>query len=314
MKQSTHDIVNRHILCATSTVATESVKRAVEEEVRLTNSKDLSVSCDGTWLTRGHSSQQEVCTVIDAKSGKVLDTHVLSVSCKACERWHNKTDTIEYNEWWEQHESECSKNHSGSAGSMEVEGMKKIFSRSLEKHSVRYVNYTGVGDTKSYKSVSESEPYGPGVTIKKIECVGHVQKRMGTNLRKKKKDIAGQKLSDGKTIGGKNRLTDAVINTLTVYYGNAIRSCSESVTAMRQAVWAIWYHKSSTDSNPLHNFCPKGSDSWCPYQRAVHEGTESHYHHKNNIAPAIMEAISHCSTELLSRCIGGHTQNNESLN
>lgn len=105
-----------------------------------------------------------------------------------------------------------------------------------------------------------------------------------------------------------------------MYYGNAIRANSESVDAMRQAIWTIWYHRSSTDSNPVHNFCPKGEDSWCSYQRAVHEGTISQYRHKNNLPLAIMNTIkpvfkSLVSTELLNRCVGGYTQNNnESLN
>ena len=320
VKQTTYDIINRHILSATSEVAIESAHKAAEEEARLTNSRDISVSCDGTWLTRGHSSQLGVCTVIGAKSGKVLDTEVLSLSCKSCQRWQNKTDTIQHTEWWEIHENECNINHSGSAGSMEAEGMKRIFCRSVGTHNLRYVNYIGDGDTKSFKAVSASKPYGPDIIIRKIECVGHVQKRMGTQLRKLKKEMAGKKLSDGKPIGGKNRLTDAVINTLTVYYGNAIRSNCNSVDDMRAAIWAIWHHKKSTDSEPVHNFCPKGSDCWCPYQRAVHEGTESQYHHKNNIAPAIMDTIKPVfitlvATELLRRCIGGHTQNNnESLN
>ncbi|KAJ4451848.1 hypothetical protein ANN_03326 [Periplaneta americana] len=148
-----------------SAVANESVIKAAEEEVSLTNSRDISVSCDGTWLTRGHSSLQGVCTVIGAKSGKVLHTQVLSVSCKGCDRWKNKTDTVAYSEWWESHECECTINHKGSSGNMEVEGMKQILNRSLATHNVQYVNYIGDGDTKSYKAVSESQPYRSGVTI-----------------------------------------------------------------------------------------------------------------------------------------------------
>ena len=66
--------------------------------------------------------------------------------------------------------------------------------------------------------MSASEPYGPDVIIRQIECVGHVQKSMGTQLRKLKKEMAGMKLSDGKPIGGKNRLADAVIHTIVNVY------------------------------------------------------------------------------------------------
>ncbi|KAJ4451366.1 hypothetical protein ANN_02828 [Periplaneta americana] len=190
-KKTTYNMINQRILDATSAVANESISMAAEEEARLTNSRDVSVSCD--------------------------------------EEDENKPQEIE-----------------------------------------------------------------------------------GLNER--------EKLSDGKTLGGRNRLTDAVINTLTVYYGNAIRANCGSVDNMRTAIWAIWYHKMSSDHNPVHNFCPKGLESWCPYQRAVEEKTVDSYKHKNNLAPAIMEAIKPVfknlvSTDLLKRCVGGFTQNNnESLN
>ena len=93
-----------------------------------------------------------------------------------------------------------------------------------------------------------------------------------------------------------------------MYYGNAIRANNSSVDEMRKAIWAIWYHKQSSDENIVHSFCPQGIDSWCPYQKAMVEGTIQGYRHKNSLAPAIMEAI--VATELLKRCVGGHTQNN----
>ena len=130
---------------------------------------------------------------------------------------------IDYQEWWENHEDVCDINNEGSAGNMEVEGMKQIFNYNIKKHNVRYINYITDGDTKIYKAIVDDQPYGSGVKVEKRECVGHVQKRMGTQLRKLKDSMKGKKLSDGKTLGGKNRLTDAAINTLTVYYGNATR-------------------------------------------------------------------------------------------
>lgn len=55
------------------------------------------------------------------------------------------------------------------------------------------------------------------------------------------------KLSDNLPIGGKNRLTDAVIDQLQTYYGNAIRKNTNSLEKMREAVWAIYWHKYSTN-------------------------------------------------------------------
>jgi len=54
------------------------------------------------------------------------------------------------------------------------------------------------------------------VNIVKKECVGHVQKRVGTALRKLKKQKKG--------LAGRGKLTDAMIDRLQNYYGIAIRS------------------------------------------------------------------------------------------
>ncbi|GBN34220.1 hypothetical protein AVEN_165567-1 [Araneus ventricosus] len=100
---------------------------------------------------------------------------------------------------------------------MEVEGMKKFFRRSVAERGVKYLSY--IGDASTFKAVCEDKPYGINTTIEKVECVGHVQKRMGTRLRKLKKDMKKKKLADQKTIGGRGRLTDELIKKLTTYYG-----------------------------------------------------------------------------------------------
>ncbi|GFW53401.1 transposable element Tc3 transposase [Trichonephila clavipes] len=143
---------------------------------------------------------------------------------------------------------------------------------------------------------------------------------MGSRLRKLKALWGEKKLSDGKTIGGKGRLTDAIISKLTTFYGNAIRANSHNVNEMRQAVWAVWAHTSSTDDEPKHWFCPKGKNSWCKYNVSVHNNTVNEFSHKNTLPKAVSEVIkpvfkdlSHL--KLLRRCLGGKTQNaNESLN
>ena len=45
--------------------------------------------------------------------------------------------------------------------------------------------------------------------MEKVDCVGHVQKRMGTALRELKKQYKGQNLLGSKTIGGAGRLTES---------------------------------------------------------------------------------------------------------
>ncbi|GFU56650.1 uncharacterized protein TNCV_3930461 [Trichonephila clavipes] len=101
------------------------------------------------------------------------------------------------------------------------------------------------------------------------------------------------------------------------YYGSAIRRNHSSVQNMRQAIWAIFLHKLSTDEYPQHGFCPIGEDSWCGFKKA--EASGKSYKHKNSLPVAVVEVmcpilrdLSH--PDLLKKCLHGKTQNsNESF-
>lgn len=318
VSQKSYDAINRKICTAASSTAEISMHNAVLQESSMTDgSIDITVSGDGTWKTRGHSSLIGACVVIGANSGKVIDTHVMSSFCKGCESYKGSKSGERFQMWKKNHAKVCKRNHDGSAGKMEVSGMVSIFSRSLEKHGVRYVNYIGDGDTKTFLSLKDKKPYDD-ININKVECVGHVQKRMGSRLKKLKMQMQKTKLSDGKTIGGKGRLTDSLILKLSSHYGNAIRGNSKSVSEMRRAIWAVWSHTASSDKEPMHFFCPKGENSWCKYNRAALNN--EHFTHKNTVPLPVMLAIkpifkdlSH--PDLLKRCLDGKTQNpNESYN
>ena len=58
---------------------------------------------------------------------------------------------------------------------MEVAGILECFKSSIEQYGLRYTEYLGDGDSKSYKQVCEADPYG--LPISKLECIGHNQKR-----------------------------------------------------------------------------------------------------------------------------------------
>ena len=73
--------------------------------------------------------------------------------------------------------------HIGSAGSMEAEGVVRCFQKSVETRQLRYETYIGDGDSKAYSSVVSIYPY-PGFTVQKGECIGHIQKRVGSRLRR----------------------------------------------------------------------------------------------------------------------------------
>ena len=91
--------------------------------------------------------------------------------------------------------------------------------------------------------------------------------------------MKGKKLSDGKVISGRGRLTDNLIDSMQNWYGDAIRQNKGNLDGMTKAVQAILYHKVSTDCKPQHQFCPHGSKSWCGYQRDLASGTSVYKHH-----------------------------------
>jgi hypothetical protein len=138
------------------------------------------------------------------------------------------------------HLESCTANYSGTSGGMECDGAIRIFKRSVPQYNVRYVDYLGDGDSHAFKSVLESKPYGDQVEIKKLECIGHIQKRMGTRLRELKKNCKKTMLADGKPLSGKGRLTNLAIDKLQLFYGLAIRRNCHSLTDMQTAVWATY--------------------------------------------------------------------------
>ncbi|KYN18944.1 hypothetical protein ALC57_08731 [Trachymyrmex cornetzi] len=132
----------------------------------------------------------------------------------------------EYNEWYDTHEENCAINHSGSAGKMEIDVITEMFLRSKNEHGVLYVKYIGDGDSKTF--IIDVNLYGNEATTLKKECVGHVEKRMGTRLRNIKKCNRG--------IGrkGAGKLTDKMIGELTKYYGLSIQLLERCLDAETQ--------------------------------------------------------------------------------
>ncbi|GFV71598.1 uncharacterized protein TNCV_2890401 [Trichonephila clavipes] len=67
----------------------------------------------------------------------------------------------------------------GYSGKMEVAGALSIFQRSQFLYNVRYTKYLGDGDSKAFTSIVENKVYGEHCSVEKLECIGHVMKRMG---------------------------------------------------------------------------------------------------------------------------------------
>jgi len=92
-------------------------------------------------------------------------------------------------------------------------------------------------------------PTYDNIEVKKLECVGHYQKIIGTRLRKLKKRVSG--------LRGRGRLTDATIDRLQNFFGIAIRQNTGNLKGMKIGIVACLFHvASNTDSNHHDPHCP----------------------------------------------------------
>ena len=283
-----------------------------------------AVTFDGTWMKRGYSSLYGVFTAIDWDTGRVLDVHVSSKFCQSCSLWNARRErhqisAEEYARWKEDHAESCPVNTTRSSPGMESEAAVILWQRSVRERALEYHTYIGDGDSKGFNAVAQAKPYGPDVKLEKEECVGNVQKRVGSRLRALKKEWCGKVLEDGLRISGCGRLTDEMIDRLQFYFGHAIRNNSNDLQAMAKAIYAGLCHRYSTDTGPRHEYCPPGPDSWCGWQK-VKAGVQESYEHHDSILKAIFELVKPvyirlADVSLLRRCLRGATQNqNESFN
>ncbi|GFV38382.1 uncharacterized protein TNCV_4958251 [Trichonephila clavipes] len=159
-----------------------------------------------------------------------------------------------------------------------IRQLKNLYMRSEDHRMLRYTDYYGDGDSKAFDAVKDI--YGKD-SVTKLECIGHIQKRVGIRLRKLK--------SRNKGLGGES------------------------------AVIAAFFHCCSSKHQPKHEQCPVGDESWCKFQRA--KASNIMYQDKslglpqnivNMIKPVYMDL---CDRNFLKKCLHGKTQNpNESFN
>ncbi|GFX05550.1 uncharacterized protein TNCV_3434541 [Trichonephila clavipes] len=268
------------------------------------NNSNIAVAVDGTWHKRGYSSLNGVVCATSVENGKVIDFEALTKYCSSCKGKKKPCEN-------------CAKNYEGFRRGNGLSGVLSIFQRSETSRKACYTQYLGDGDSKGFLTIKEAKVYGD-TEVEKLECVGHVQKRMGTRLRNILKMSKGIKLSDGKNISGRGRLTLKEVDSIQHYYGLAIRKNLSSVEDVKRAIWAIYFHKLSTEDNPQHALCPLGEDSWCGYNRSIVTG--EFYIHKHSLPESILLKVKKVfrdltEKDLLKKCLHGRTQNpNESFN
>ncbi len=259
---------------------------------------DIGVSFDGSWHRRGHSSHTGIATVIDLRTGLLIDYEILSNFCSKCKIAEgNGTATAE---WKQKHSVNCLKNFDGSANAMEAECARRLWSRSLDQFKLRYTTMLCDGDSKSYDAVSSPQLYGPEKNIDKEDCINHISKRMGTALQK---FVATEK-AKGESIAGKGKLTQQKIMKIQNFYGRAVKDNSNDLKVLKKRIFAILFHLSSSDEHPKHIHCPPGKSSWCFWQKAVANEKEpgSHKDHKTIPTAVRKEWLQSLSGLLMRTC------------
>ena len=208
MTAKNHGKIIRLCRNAAKCVAAKSMTEAAEDlVVKQKNTKDsftdVGVSVYGTWQRCGYSSLNVAVAAISIDSRKIVDCEAMTRFSNACAIYdkYKMSDPMKYESWKTSHR--CKINYRGSAPNMESEGAKRIFQRSIETQKLRYTKYFGDGDSKSHSTVKDIYP---GVTVRKFECVGHVQKRVGKRLQNLRKKV--------KNLGGKDKLTLHTIDKL----------------------------------------------------------------------------------------------------
>ena len=299
------------------TVANSSMLKAADELKQ--TSSDVAVSCEGSWQKRGFSSLNGLVTVISVDSGKCLVFRVKTNKSTAYSSWESRTGSDEYTDFPSNHE--CLINHEGSSGSMESDALVEIFKASETFNQLRYVEFLGDGETKSHHTVVVADPYH-GRVVKKLECIGHVQKRVGSRLRKLKASYKGSKDNKKEDDRAMTNLTHKQINKLQNYYGIALRQYTgSSVYELKKSIGAALYHSSEADSDEQqHEMYPRDPNTWCTFHADVANKTSFYKKSGRLLLKAVKKIIKPIfmnlsDNELLEKCLHGKTQNNnESLN
>ena len=113
-----------------------------------------------------------------------MDVEYLSKCCQVCAAHRDMDESSdEFLDWWEEHQASCEANYKGSSPAMEFHGAHNIWKRSVELCKLSYTSMISEGDSSTFKQLCDSNPYGTSHPETKHECIGHVQKGMGTALR-----------------------------------------------------------------------------------------------------------------------------------
>ena len=250
-----------------------------------------------------------LAAAINSESGRVLDYVLYDRVCYPCSKWpetRRSSNPEEFQEYWARHKDSCADNYSGTSQSMESSGAVEVWRRSIQTHNLAYGTYIGDGDSSSFKNLIESDPYQGTVSIRKEECIGHVQKRLKKRLMKKGKGFTS--LSQGKA----ERISHLYALVIVQHRG-------KYASEIHDGLQVLMAH-----TKEEHDQGPPGQTSWCYFQKRLAKydidgGAAPPTTREPHLSPAeyaraldvftVYGSLSFCSTITM-----GKTQNaNESL-
>ncbi|GBL72366.1 hypothetical protein AVEN_115302-1 [Araneus ventricosus] len=181
-----------------------------------------TVSYDGTWQKRGHTSLYGIGIVVDILTVLVIDYEILSKYCpEGTTEKGILENTVLNSAYGTKPTSQNAENYFRSSNAMEAKAAEILWKRSVENCGMRYMSVLSDGEPKTYQHLLELDVYGDSMKISKEECLHHVTKRLGTGLRNKVKEWR----SKGVTIGGRKEgsLKESTTLKLTNFYRKAIK-------------------------------------------------------------------------------------------
>ena len=256
-----------NFVSSTSQVTQESMSLAAANvrerqsavESNIPGAFKCDVSFDATWHRRGHYSNQGFGAAIDVVTNKVLDYMFYQRICNKCLSWSEEQRSNhpeEYAAFVSEHKPSCPANISGTSQGMEGSAAVEIWKRSVEENQLVYSTYVGDGDSSSFRNLLKSDPYQGIETVRKEECLGHVQKRLKKHLRKKSN--AYSKLTAGK-VERVGQLYALVVS----------QNRGKSPSEIHKALCNLLDHLLEKHGN-----CPFSRESWCYLQKALAENAE----------------------------------------
>lgn len=144
--------------------------KASKEIVQLNDSiydpRQIAAGFDDCYHKYEHTSLNGIMSAASFDKREVLNIEIFRIFCDTCTK-NLPTQHL------------CKKDYDGYSGGMEVAGVLNTFESVCAVRCPLY-RLSGDRDSKVYKKMVEH--HGPTVKINKMECIGHVQKRMRSQL------------------------------------------------------------------------------------------------------------------------------------